>query len=138
MADSVLDGLSADEGVEGWRRGLARQDRWTWIAACDGVSCGFAATGPATDAAAGPGTAEVYAVYLEPERVGSGVGRELFETAVRNLRDVGFSRALLWVLDSNERARRFYEAAGWTADGAVKDEEWYGHVIREVRYSIGL
>src|SRR2546422_1041907 len=26
MADSVLDGLSLTDGVEGWRRGLARQD----------------------------------------------------------------------------------------------------------------
>src|SRR5438552_1457111 len=83
------------------------------------------ATGPTTDAAAAPGTAEIYAVYLEPERVGSGVGRELFGTAVRNLRHVGFSRALLWVLESNDRARRFYGSAGWTMDDAVKDEDWY-------------
>ena len=138
MADSVLDGLSVADGVEGWRRGLAREDRWTWIAECDGVPCGFAATGPTTDAAAAPGTAEIYAVYLEPERVGSGVGRELFGTAVRNLRHVGFSRALLWVLESNDRARRFYRSAGWTMDDAVKDEDCYGHVIREVRYSIEL
>ena len=99
---------------------------------------GLLATGPTTDGAAAPGTAEIYAVYLEPERVGSGVGRELFGTAVRNLHDVGFSRALLWVLESNDRARRFYEAAGWNVDDAVKDEDWYGHVIREVRYSIEL
>ena len=138
MADSVLDGLSVEDGLESWRRGLAREDRWTWIAECDGIPCGFAATGPTTDASASTGTAEIYAVYLEPARVGTGVGRELFGAAVQNLRDVGFSRALLWVLESNVRARRFYEVAGWIADGAVKDEEWYGHIIREVRYSVEL
>jgi len=138
MADSVLDGLSAEDGVEGWRRGISRDDRWTWIAACNGVPCGFAATGPTIDEGAATGTGEVYAIYLEPERVGTGVGRELFATAVRNLREVGFARAVLWVLASNARARRFYEAAGWTADGAVKDEDWYGQMIREVRYSIEL
>ncbi len=138
MADSVLDLLSAEDGVDGWRRGLAREDRWTWIAEWDRDPIGFAATGPTTDATAAPGTGEIYAIYLEPERVGTGVGRELFATAVRNLREVGFLRALLWVLESNSRARRFYEAAGWAADGAVKDEDWYGQVIREVRYSTTL
>ena len=138
MADSVLDGLSVEDGVEGWRRGLAREDRWTWIAERDGVPIGFAATGPTTDSSAAPGTAEIYAIYFEPEHVGTGAGRELFRTAVRNLREAGFARAHLWVLETNARARRFYEAAGWIADGAVKDDEWYGHVIEEVRYSIEL
>lgn len=138
MPDSVLDGLSAEDGVDGWRRGLAREDRWTWIAECGAVPFGFAATGPTTESTAEPGTAEIYAIYLEQEHVGTGVGRELFATAVRNLHEVGFSRALLWVLEANARARRFYEAAGWIPDGAVKDETWYGHVLREVRYATDL
>ena len=34
----------------------------------------------------------------------------------------GFTDAILWVLVGNQRARRFYEAAGWTCDGAEKSE----------------
>ena len=35
--------------------------------------------------------------------------------AEERLRGLGFRRAELWVLVGNERARRFYEAAGWVA-----------------------
>ena len=38
------------------------------------------------------------------------------------------------MLDGNERARRFYEAAGWSADGARKPFERFGVTTAVVRY----
>jgi hypothetical protein len=38
------------------------------------------------------------------------------------------------VLPGNRRARRFYEAAGWVADGAERTAEVFGVVVAEVRY----
>ena len=58
--------------------------------------------------------------------------------ALTGLRDEGFFDAILWVLEENPRARRFYEHAGWTADGGVKDEQWLEKLVREVRYRIAL
>jgi hypothetical protein len=49
-----------------------------------------------------------------------------------------FEQATLWVLDSNIRARRFYEAGGWVADGARKVDESHGFPIAEVRYQRAL
>ena len=46
----------------------------------------------------------------------------------------GFRAATLWVLRGNERARRFYERAGWTVDGARKDDVVAGVPVTEVRY----
>jgi hypothetical protein len=59
------------------------------------------------------------------------------ETLAR-LRGEGFPEAILWVLEDNPRTRRFYELAGWRADGGAKEEEWLGTSIREVRYRIDL
>ena len=73
-------------------------------------------------------------LYVHPDEIGTGVGHALFEH-VKTLRPDGMQ---FWVFQQNERARRFYGSAGWTVDGVVKDEDWYGHVIREVRYSIEL
>jgi hypothetical protein len=42
------------------------------------------------------------------------------------------------VLDTNSRARRFYEAAGWHRDGAVKQDARRGFVLNEVRYRCAL
>ena len=38
------------------------------------------------------------------------------------------------MLNSNERARRFYEADGWTTNGSEQSEEFGGGVVDEVRY----
>jgi hypothetical protein len=38
------------------------------------------------------------------------------------------------MLDSNNRARRFYEAGGWAADGAAKLDDRPGFMLHEVRY----
>jgi hypothetical protein len=40
----------------------------------------------------------------------------------------------LWVLASNEQARRFYEAAGWRPDGGAQTIELGGATLEEVRY----
>jgi hypothetical protein len=40
----------------------------------------------------------------------------------------------LWVLDGNDRARRFYEAAGWTAGGTTKTDVIGQTPVREIRY----
>jgi hypothetical protein len=47
----------------------------------------------------------------------------------------GFPRLRLWVLADNVRARRFYERAGFTADGAEQWEEHGDVSLREVRYA---
>jgi ribosomal protein S18 acetylase RimI-like enzyme len=53
---------------------------------------------------------------------------------VDRLRRDGFRVATLWVLVSNDRARRFYERSGWRVDGGKKTEEWSGVVLREERH----
>ncbi|MGO8949247.1 MAG: N-acetyltransferase family protein [Ktedonobacterales bacterium] len=111
--------------------------RW-WVAEQTGQLVGFAVTRPSEDGDAIPLTAEVLALYLEPEAVGQGIGRALFAHAVTDFRQRGFHQATLWVLESNERARRFYEAVGWAADGGRKTEERPGFLLHEIRYRISL
>jgi len=58
--------------------------------------------------------------------------------ALGRLGGAGFGQVILWVLDSNARARRFYEAGGWRADGAVKRDDSFGISLTEVRYRRSL
>lgn len=112
--------------------------RW-WLAELDGQLVGFATTGLSRDSDVAPETVEVYAIYLAQEAAGKGVGRALFAHAVDDLRQRGFEQATLWVLDTNHRARRFYEVAGWTPDGTSKiDDSHPGTTLHEVRYYIML
>jgi ribosomal protein S18 acetylase RimI-like enzyme len=93
---------------------------------------------PSEDADAGERTAELYAIYLDPEQLGTGLGRRLFEHAVEDLRSRRFDTVTLWVLETNERARRFYEVAGWKHDGTVTSERVDCEMRPTVRYRVEL
>lgn len=69
--------------------------------------------GRSRDDDAAPGTGELWALYTHPGAWRQGVGSALFDAAKRELAARGFQRATLWVLTSNDRARRFYESHGW-------------------------
>ena len=142
IPDDYLDSLPAtiDKRIEARRNELMHlppQNRW-WVAEQDGRIAGFALAGPGRDSNTPPTTAEVFAIYLSPDEVGKGVGRTLFAHTVEDLRQRGYNQAILWVLESNMRARRFYEAAGWEPDGGRKSDERPGATLHEVRYQITL
>jgi hypothetical protein len=42
---------------------------------------------------------------------------------------------MLWVLEDNPRARRFYEAGGWSTDGTIRPIEIFGIDVPEIRYT---
>src|SRR5262249_33894255 len=100
----------------------------------DGVA-GFAQVSASRDADADPiAVGEVTAIYLLPQCWGSGGGQMLMDAALRRLTDAGYLEATLWVLDSNARARRFYEAGGWQPDRATKTDNSRGFPLLEIRY----
>ncbi len=103
------------------------------VAEVAGEPVGFAAVGLARHDDQRRG--EVYAINVDPDWIGRGVGQPLFSGAVAALRDLGFASALvLWVVRENARARRFYERNGWLADGAEQQAEFGGATVVELRY----
>lgn len=78
--------------------------------------------------------AELYAIYVLPEHLGTGVGRALMtEILARSTAD-GFPDLALWVLKENAPARRFYERAGFAPDGVEEPFRVGGVLVPEVRY----
>jgi GNAT superfamily N-acetyltransferase len=142
MPAEFLAGLDVGQRTEAWRQRLpaARRSRGDILVAVSGTDIvGFVHYGPARDEDADPGrTGEIGAIYLRPESIGQGMGRLLMDAAVAGLAGLGYADATLWVLDGNARARRFYERAGWAADGAVMTDDSRGFAIREVRYRRSL
>jgi ribosomal protein S18 acetylase RimI-like enzyme len=129
IAESEQQGLRfvrrlADE----WASGANRFDR-------PGEALfGWISVGRSRDPDAGPGTGEVWAVYVAPEHWGRGAGRALWERGATQLSASGFADITLWVFKENRRARRFYEAAGFAPDaGHEKVTELGGASIPEIR-----
>ena len=77
---------------------------------------------------------ELYAIYLLQEHQNRGLGRHLVSAVAQRLLDDGFSSMLVWVLEDNRRACRFYESLGgeWVGrktvaiGGADLEEVSYG------------
>lgn len=138
VPDAVLQGVSLDEEL--WQqiaRG-ERPDERLWVAFGGGKVVGFCWTGPCRDEDVPGPAAEVLALHVEPDLVGFGVGHPLFERAVEDLRGRGFATLVLWAPEGAQRARHFFEVAGWTADAARReDAEWLGGAP-VVRYRLGV
>jgi GNAT superfamily N-acetyltransferase len=97
---------------------------------------GFASYGPERERARGfTGRGEVWAFYLHPDEWGTGTAARLMEHTELRLRSEGFDTAVLWVLEDNPRARRFYERHGWVASGITAAFDDYSDVrVPEVEY----
>ena len=106
-----------------------------FVAALTGQVVGFVSFGPWRGAASAGDPGEVYAIYVAPEQWGQGAGTALLDAAVRRLAALHYRALRLWVLEENWRARRFYEAHGWSADGECQLYGIESVALPEVRYS---
>ena len=124
LPQAYLDGLDPAQRVGQWERSLAEANDGrdgVLVADAGGTLLGFVAYSPSRDGDADPArVGEIDAIYLRPSAWGKGIGRRLMGAALARLAEAKFDQVTLWVLDSNVRARRFYEAGGWLADGARK------------------
>lgn len=109
----------------------------TIVAIEEGLIYGFATTAPSRDPDL-PDHGELYALYVDPERWGRGIGAALVSAARANLFGLGFRNALLWVLTGNVRAERFYRIDLWAPDGLRRTDSVWGVTVNELRYRRGL
>jgi GNAT superfamily N-acetyltransferase len=144
MPDAVLDTL--DPAVNASRRRAAPPvaGARTLVAEEDGAIVGFTSFGPyriqGRDGEYDPAIGELYAIYVTPGRWGTGAGRALMTACRDALAADGYPEFRLWVLEANDRARRFYERAGLAPDGA---REMYtprdsATELPEIRYAARL
>ncbi len=137
LPQAYLDGMSVAQDA-------AR--RREWFAASRGRVCdlvavdeedavvGWASLGPYRGEATAAEVGELYALYVRPESVGTGVGRALMAAAHEEAARRGIPELLLWVLRDNARARAFYARAGYVRDGATQSDDYNGVPAVEVRY----
>ncbi len=127
MPGAFLDGLSEAEKAASWRHNLLKhgasgRKRLLVAIGADGI-IGLVRVGAVWDAGE---VGLVYLLYVLPAYWGCGVGKALMRAAMDELRDLGMSEAVLWVLRDNQRARRFYEHLGWRRDGRTSREDYGG------------
>lgn len=132
MPAAFLDGLDLVARTAMWTRWLASPNPSSVILVgeMEDRVAGFAIAGaPGGDSPSDEGSdhndsrGELWSLYVHPEAWGEGVGGMLLGAAEQAMLTDGFRSAGLWVVVGNARARRFYEAHGWCADGTVRVEQ---------------
>jgi GNAT superfamily N-acetyltransferase len=139
--DEFLEAIPLQKWMDSWRAHFfgARGDTRCFVAESDGRVIGFSGAGGADPAERlGEGVAELHTIYIDASYYDQGVGRRLMQAALDYLRGEGFSEVVLWVIEGNERARRFYEAGGWAPDGGTGSDCWGASNVARVRYRLDL
>jgi len=98
---------------------------------------GFAMTGPSLDPDADQVVdGELTELTLDPAERGKGHGSRLLQAAVDTLVADRFTRAVTWVIASDDAQRRFLTEAGWAPDGAHRELDLDGTgttTVKQVR-----
>jgi ribosomal protein S18 acetylase RimI-like enzyme len=134
LPDDYLAALSISTREADWRKSFLHSNHRILLYDHGGVIQGFVSVGPSRDSDAGPNTGEIYTIYLRPESQGRGVGSALWQRAIEVLRERGSTEVVVWALNTNSVARKFYEARGCSLDGASKNSVIGGKDVVELRY----
>ena len=138
IPDSCLDGLSVAKRELAWSNNLRDRKRRVLVAE-ESTIVGFASFGPVRDEEENRLlTGEIYAIYILQDFWNCGIGRTLTENALTAMKRDGFKSVKVWVLETNKRARTFYEKLGFTTDGLKKTEKQEDFELHEIRYGIIL
>lgn len=136
-----LDQLSVADREKRWAEIFERGVSETLVADADAEHhvVGFISYGKSRRECAEREEGEIYAIYVSSSHWSSGVGRSLWEAASARLRELGFVRAIVWVLAANQKAIQFYERVGFTLfEGSETTVEIGGERLPEVRYDIAI
>ena len=139
VSDEYLDNMSAEieERVERLKKTLDRPGNSEFYCVIfEGRMIGRLIIGKSQDEDK-PDAGAIVAIYLLDEFWGKGYGREMMDFAIGALKRLGYREVVLWTPKENERAKRFYEKYGFTADGATK-EMGIGKALVIIRYVFNI
>lgn len=138
VPDDILDNsFSFERRRAGFSHELHEQRPFNVIAYDGSNPVGLLSFGDSRHIDVDEDTIELWRIYLLPQYWGSGFGEELFRWGINEIKVRGFKKVILWVLEENPRARRFYEKNGFSFTGQKKEEE-IGKMISEMLYMKNL
>jgi RimJ/RimL family protein N-acetyltransferase len=140
MPAGYLAALSEQDRAQSWREDLEKHGqegrKRTWVVEDDGRVAGFSLAGQPSGAPEGVGL--LYFLYFRPEAWGQGLATVLMGKVMADLREQAVTKAHLWVLEENLRARKFYERLGWRPDGGRRIDAYGGVSLGALRYVVSI
>ena len=130
--DNILDNLNRNEKIEKWKKHYNIGN--VIVADKNGSVLGYCRY---TDNAVYENIdidSEIIALYVDYDNLGNGVGKKLVEYVTTDLKNKKKSKMIIWCLEKNKNARRFYEKVGGKLINHEKYFEKEGRKYKEVGY----
>jgi ribosomal protein S18 acetylase RimI-like enzyme len=140
IPDSFLDNMSIEKRTQNWEKELGEPTVGTHAFVVDigGVIAGWVTGGINRDSDLPKEVGELYGIYMHPDFAGMGYGSMLMEKLLATLKSDGYKKVTLWVLDTNQKTRDWYESKGWRIEGKTKVDHRDSFDLNETRYIIDL
>lgn len=115
LSPQDLAALSVDKRLAMWKEAIEYAEPQVLVAVDEaaGEVLGFVAFDRSRDPKSKPEVGEIWALYVRPDRVGTGVGLALWDAARDACEEEEFTEITAWTYVRNERALRFFDAAGF-------------------------
>lgn len=133
IPSEVLDNITVEKRGAYFKKALEEGWEDDAIIYEDDIPLGFICIGKARDKDLNDSYGEIGGLYLLPEAFGKGIGSALIQWGIKELNSKGYEKVILWVLEDNSRAIKFYEKHGFTFDGTSKKIN-IGKPLIECRY----
>jgi GNAT superfamily N-acetyltransferase len=133
LPDNVLDRIDVGQRTASRRQILSRREGFHLVAydLTHGDIVGLCDAGASRRSV--PQQGEVYAIYLAHRAKRHGLGQEMFDRVKAWLVANQMPSMIVWVLENNHHARRFYEAQGGIPGGRLRTAV-AGHPVVELSY----
>lgn len=131
----LRDYLDCTFNVAKIRNSIAEAGNWYWLSFLDGLPVGYAKLKYPSPAPQLPkdDPAQLQKIYVLREYVGAGIGKPLFEVALKETAQIGVHTLILYVLKENARAVHFYEKQGMKVAGeathAIGAQTFHFHLM---------
>lgn len=130
--DEILNNLNREEKIKKWRKYYNIGN--VVVAEEKGIILGYCRY---DDNAFYDNTdidSEIIAIYVDCDKLENGIGKKLFEYVKKDLKNKNKNKMVIWCLEKNQNARKFYEKMGGIL---ISDEKYFekeGKKYKEVGY----
>lgn len=133
IPDLILDDISAEKREKYFEKALSEKLEEDVLIFNGNDSVGFLTLGKCRDEDSDSFWGEIWGIYLLPSYWNQGIGTVLINWGINELKNRGFKKVSLWVLEENINARKFYKKIGFQQDGMIKKLN-IGKPLNEYRY----
>ncbi|MBU5593510.1 GNAT family N-acetyltransferase [Clostridium sp. MSJ-4] len=133
VPDEILNNITTEKRQKYFEKALTEGWEEDAIIFNDNKAVGLICIGKCRDTDKEGSYGEIWGIYLLPEYWNMGIGSELINWGISELKKRNCDKVTLWVLEDNLNARKFYEKFGFEHDGTI-NEITIGKKLNEYRY----